>query len=117
MKLPILTFDYGASTAAQYSPTMSLKRGKDIVFAYRHAGTGTLVATMFVELGVSIPGYLTEAPRVQWKTTTMTFDTLPAGSANSDSETFYVGGYDCVRLKITPTAGAGTIELSANIKD
>ena len=116
MKLPILTFDYSASAAAQYSPTMSLKRGRDIVFAYRH--TGAVTATMFVQLGVSIPPYLTEAARVQWKTTTMTFDTLPAGSTNSDSETFYVGGYDCVRLIITPTAGtSGTIELTANIKD
>lgn len=112
MKLAEITI---ADTNPHYTETVMLRRDKDVVFSYVH--TGTLTATIFLQVGVMIRENLGTAASVQWKTTTATFDTLPAGSASSDSETFHVGAYNCVRLKIVAASGSGTIAPSMNIKD
>lgn len=87
---------------------------KDSGFSVGISWTGTLTATITLQLGVKVPqedggGYV-------WGDTDETFPAVPAGTAGTSVESWDYQNADAVRLKVVHTGSSGVLKAYGKVK-
>ena len=98
--------DAAVSTAATYSDAIDLFNPKG--FSVGIVWTGDIEAAVILQLGIRLP--VEDGGGIMWFDTAETFPAVPAGVAGTSGDSWDYMNANLVRLKVTPSAGDGTLK-------
>lgn len=98
-----------SGTDPVYSDAIDLYNPKG--FSVGIVWTGTLGATIILQLGIRIPPE--DGGGILWFDTDETFPAVPEGTAGTSGQAWDYMNANLVRLKITRSAGSGTLKAYA----